>query len=270
MAENLEGNVKKKLSQSKEKCPGLNEEVYMLTDYIENIIGDECEPLDMLVCLVLSLADVRRGRSGFVSYEYKELPIQMEERRAQILAQAVYFPQIVDAVFSESFAKEFRIICKTKLGYDPPKREKIYDPYEHIEGNYPEYVIVAVNWWANAIRHPKFDNGNNDASEIKTRMLTQMVNAKSKITQWQIEKFKQTLAKKILQIIENSQKQKCIISVEYEPDDTLYASAKEAGIKETESFPWITHMTITPKKVSVSEGYNAEWKTIWSKEFLKK
>lgn len=270
MAKKLECNVKKKLSQSKEKCPGLNEEVYILADYISKVISDECEPLDMLVCLVLSLADVRRGRSGFASNGYKKMPKRIENRKAQILAQAVFFPQIVDAVLDENFATEFRKLCKVKLGFNPPKREKVYDQYEDIEGNYPEYVKVAANWWANAIQHPKFDNGSNDVNEIRTKMLTKMVNAKNKITQEQIENFKQNLAKKILHEVECSQNEQFTISVDYEPDQILYLSAKDAGIEETESFPWKTDMQVTKKKVCVSAGGNAEWKTIWSKKILNK
>lgn len=270
MAEKLENNVKKKLSQCKEKCPGLNEEVYILADYITKVISDKCEPLDMLVCLALSLADVRRERSGFISYGYNELPKRMVKRKAQIIAQAVYFPQIVDAVFSENFAKEFRKLCKIKLGYDPPKRQKVYNQHEEIEGEYPENIIVAVNWWTNALQHPKFDNGSNDANEIRTQMLTKMVNAKSKITQEQLEDFKQNLAQRILQIMENTQNEECTISVDYEPDEILYISARKAGIKETESFPWSTQMQITDEKVCVSVGCNAKWKTIWSKKILEK
>lgn len=265
MAKKLASNMKKRLSQCKQKCPGLNEEVYILAEYISKVISDECDPLDLLVCLALSLADVRRGRSGFVNYGYQILPEQIEVRKAQIIAQAVFFPQIVDAILDENFATEFRVLCKKKLGFDPPKREKTYNQHEEIGGNYPEYVVVAVNWWTNAIRHPKFDTGSNEVNEIRTQMITKMVNAKSKITKEQIKNFKSILAKMILQKMKDSGHNELIISVDYAPDQILYLSARKAGIKETESFPWKTNMLITPDKVCVSSGEYATSITIWSK-----
>lgn len=159
MSERTMSNVREKLSKSREMCPGLSEEVYALTDYMAKVANDELVPQGLVMCFVLSMEDIRRGENGFAFAESKEILEYLAMHKTQVLAQAVYVPQIIDAIADEDFANEFREICKEMLHFDPPRREEKYNQSAEIEGNYTEYVKVAVNWWANAIVNPKFDNG---------------------------------------------------------------------------------------------------------------
>lgn len=93
----------------------------------------------------------------------------------------MYVPQVIDAIANEDFANEFRKICKELLNFDPPKRERKYDQNADIDGDYPEYVKVAVNWWANAIANPKFDNGDDSHADGMAFLLAMMVNSQSSI-----------------------------------------------------------------------------------------
>lgn len=258
-------NVREKLSKSRESCPGLSEEVYALTDYMADVANNSLEPYGMLMLLVLSMEDIRGGKNGFAVAESKEIPEYLKKHKAQVLAQAVYVPQIIDAIADEDFANEFRKICKASLNFDPPKRVEKYDKKADIDGDYPEYVKVAVNWWANAIVNPKFDNGDDKNTGTMAFFLAMMVNSKSSISKEQIDIFKKELADIIVEEMEFSWNGECSLDVDYQPDMLLYEAAREAGINSDMRFPWKTHMYISKDKVSVSEGYRSPLETLWEK-----
>lgn len=263
MTEKTMSNVREKLSKSREMCPGLSEEVYALTDYMASVANDELVPLGMLTCLMLSMEDIRRGKNGFTCAGSKEIPEYLSKYKTQVLAQAVYFPQVIDAIADEDFANEFREICKEVLNFDPPKREEKYNPNAEIGGDYPEYVKVAVNWWANAIVNPKFDNGDDTATGGMAFLLAMMVNSKKSISKEQVDTFKKKLAQIIVEEMESSWGGDCRLGVDYHPDRLLYMAAQKAGINDDMGFPWKTHMHITKNNVSVSAGYAAPWETLW-------
>lgn len=258
-------NVREKLSKSREMCPGLSEEVYALTDYMADNANDSLVPLGLAMLLVVSLDDIRRGEKFFSAEESKELPEYLSKHKAQVLAQAVYVPQIIDAISDEDFANEFREICKEMLNFDPPKRDGKYDQNADIDGDYPEYVCVAVNWWANAIVNPKFDNGDDNTAEKMTLLLAMMVNSKSAISKEQIDIFKKELADIIVAQMESSWNGECRLGVDYHPDMLLYNAVQKAGIDDDMGFPWKTNMCISKDKVSVSAGKTAHWETLWKK-----
>lgn len=267
MSERTMSNVREKLSKSREMCPGLSEEVYALTDYMAKVATNDrlVPPDDMVMLLALSMEDIKRGENGFAVAESKEIPEYLIEHKTQVLAQAVYVPQVIDAIADEDFANEFREICKEVLNFDPPKRDEKYDQNADIEGDYPEYVKVAVNWWANAIANPKFDNGDDSIAGGMALLLTMMVNSKSSIGKEQIGIFKKELAEIIVAQMKSSWNGECCLGVDYHPDMLLYNAAQKAGINDDMGFPWKTNMCISKDKVSVSAGYAAPWETLWEK-----
>lgn len=263
MTEKTMNNVREKLSRSREMCPGLSKEVYALTDYMASVANDKLLPQGMLSCLVLSMIDIRREINGFSCEESNEFPEYLSKHKLQILAQAVYFPQVIDAIADEDFANEFRKICKELLQFDPPKREEKYNQNAEIGGDYPEYVKVAVNWWANAIVNPKFDNGDDSVAGEMTFLLAMMVNSKNSISKEQIAIFKKELAQLIIEKMDSSFVGECRLGVDFHPDRLLYTAAQKAGIDNNMGFPWKTNMRITKNNVSVSAGYAAPWETLW-------
>lgn len=261
MSERTMSNVKKKLSKSREMCPGLGEEVYALTDYMAKVANDRLVPQGMVMLLALCMEDIRRGENGFAGAESKKIPEYLTNHKTQVLAQAVYVPQIIDAIADEEFANEFRSICKDVLHFDPPRREEKYDQYADIDGDYPEYVKIAVNWWANAIVNPKFDNGD-DSTGIAV-LLRMMVNTKNSISKEQIAIFKKELADLIVEQLNSTSYGECRLGVDYQPDTLLSTAAQKAGIANDIGFPWKTDMVISKEKVSVSAGYAASWEDLW-------
>ena len=251
-------NVREKLSNSREMCPGLSEEVYALTDYMAGVANDELVPQGMLRLLVLCMEDIRRGENSFSCEKSKEFPEYLIKHKQQVLAQAVYFPQVIDAIADEEFANEFRISCRGLLDFDPPKREEKYKLNAEFGGDYPEYVKVAVNWWANAITNPKFDNGDDNMPDMMNFLLTMLVSSESSINKEQKAIFKKELAQLIVEEIKTSWYGECSLDV----DMMLCSAAQKAGIDEM-VFPWKTKMLITKNKVSVSSGYGAQYKTLW-------
>ena len=254
-------NVREKLATSRDACPGLSEEVYALVDYLAKVANDTFEPSGLALFLYLSMEDIRRGSNGFARAESKEIPEYLKEHKSQVLAQAVYVPQIVDAIADKDFADEFRKICKETLGFDPPRREEKFDLNTQFEGDYPEYITVAVNWWANAIYNPKFDNGEDSMASLMALMLS----SKNSFTKEQLSTFKKELASEIIKNLNDSYDGECSLRVDYHPEGLLFTAAKKAGIDDDTSFPWKTCMHISEKEVSVSAGYGADWQTLWKK-----
>lgn len=266
MTEKKMSNVMEKLSKSREMCPGLSKEVYALTDYMAKVAAtDRLGPLGMVKILVLSMEDIQRGGNRFAVAESKEISEYLIKHKTQVFAQAVYVPQIIDAIADEDFANEFRELCKKVMNFDPPKRDEKYDQNADIEGDYPEYVKVAVNWWANAIVNPKFDNGDDSLAGVIVFISTMMVNSKSSISKEQIGIFKKELADIIVAQMNSSLNGECRLEVDYHPDKKLYIAAQKASINDYIGFPWKTNMRISKDKVSVSAGYVAPWETLWEK-----
>ena len=252
-------NVNKKLSKSREMCPGLSEEVYALTDYMA-VVANEClVPIGLAIVLTMALEDVKRETNGFSNAIQKEKFKYLVEHRTQVLAQAVYVPQIIDAIADEDYAKEFRTICKEVLGFDTPKRTEKYNLNAELDGDYPEYVKVAVNWWANAISNPKFDKGDDRSSGTMAFLSRMMVNCKKSISQKQLNIFKKELANLIVTQMKQSWSGECTISVDYNPDEILSSAAQKAGLDTGFGFPWKTGMRISQNKVTASAGRRGAW-----------
>jgi len=159
MTEIIMNNVREELSKAREKCIGMSEEVYAVTDYMSIVANDSLYPFGLVVCLALVMDHMEQGK--FVNCSNKELTQYLGEHKNQVMIQMPYVLQVIDEIAEPEFAEEVRSICKQVMDWNPPKRVKA-----ELDGNYPEYVKVAVDWWANAIASPNFDNGDDDMPKI--------------------------------------------------------------------------------------------------------
>lgn len=246
-------NIKEKLANARTLCPGMSKDFYILTDYMSENCNDELVPIGMLVMIVCILDDFEKGRCGWAGSEFSE---ELAKRKDFIKDEIKWIPQLIDAIADEEFAQEFRREWKKIFGFIPPKRVK--NQVIETEEQYPEYVKVAVDWWANAILAPKFDNG-----VALPGFLSFSIGATAKeYSEEEIKLFKDVLAKGI---IEEMNKWKCSnINVDYHPCRILAVAGKLIGVDDMFGYPCKTDMRISKEEVSVSAGYGATWDTIWS------
>lgn len=253
MAEIIMNNVREKLSKAREKCVGMSEEVYAVTDYMSVVANDTLYPEGIAVILALIMDDVQRGRTGFASFPDKELPVYLREHKNQVLTQMPYVLQVIDEIAEPEFAKEVRNICKQIMNWNPPKRSKA-----ELDDSYPAYVKVAVDWWANAIASPKLDNG-----DEMPFMLMQMISATGKsYSEEEVKLFKTTLAEGIIN--EMKEYGRCTLRVDYHPCDVLAEAGGKIGVSSMSGWPWKTTMYVSEKKVEVYAGYGAPNKILWT------
>ena len=115
-------------------------------------------------------------------------------------------------------------------------------------------IDIAVEWWGNILKNPKFEHG--DYSE--TGMLTKFIakHCQNPITNEGIKKFKINLKK----LLKNMNKSKYRIdpyqlSCDYHPCLTLFNAIKNTKINDN-NFPWKTMMRFDENgKVFISYGY---------------
>ena len=245
-------NVREKMANARNLCKGMSEEIYAFTDYISEVANDTLAPQGLVLCYFLAMDDIEKGRNGFAAAKSTKLPSYLVQHKNMVLSQAVYFPQIVDELADEAFAEEFRDICKMTLGIDPPKRVKA-----EVDAKYPEFVRIAVDWWANAVAAPKLDNGEELPSFIGA-MAAKSVKPQSEEG---VKAFKETLAEEIIAAIESSGS--CYLSVDYHPCAALAKAGEKLGLNPMMGYPWKTSMNITEKEVRVKAGYGAGSQILW-------
>lgn len=233
----------------------MSRELNEFTNYMAMVANDELYPQGMLMMYACALDDVQNGKSGFAPDHEGKLPQYLVDKKSQVLAQAIYFPQVIDEIADPQFAEEFRKDCKQILKIDPPKK---INP--KIDGEYPEYVTVAVDWWTNAIASPKQDNGEDRGSVLA--VLTSMRKNKMNSAE-SVKNFKKVLADGIEKQIKMYGY--CSLDVDYHACQLLMEAGKEMKLDSMLNFPWKTHMNINPDKVEVSSGYGAPFETIWRK-----
>ncbi len=115
-----------------------------------------------------------------------------------------------------------------------------------------EQIEAAVNWWANAIRNPKFDDGDDGSGGGMAMMMATL--ARKSPNEDEIEAFKVALAE---ELCSNENVAYLGLSCDYGPDGTLADALQKAGMDV--SLPWKTNMNFRDGKVSVSHGYRAEY-----------
>jgi hypothetical protein len=113
-------------------------------------------------------------------------------------------------------------------------------------------VELAVNWWADAIRNPKHDNGDSSSTGGVTMALATML-SNNVITEEQIELFKQTLTS---ELEDNENIARYGIHCDYGPCLSLETAMNSGDIPPIQA-PWKTNMRFAEGKVFVSYGYAA-------------
>jgi hypothetical protein len=247
-------NTRAKLANARKLCPGMSKDFYLLTDYMSMNSKDELNPMDVGMLVFLIQDDLEKGRRGF-NPGPKELPKELMERRKFVKNEIVWVPQLIDAIADDEFATEFRSIWGQFFGPVPPKR--INTAAVNTDETYPEYVKVAIDWWANAIQSPKMDNG----LDIPMKFSFAMVRAVKEYTPEEIKIFKEALAKGIFDDMEKFGR--CHIGVDYGPMGSLSIAGQLIGIDSSMGYPIKTYMFITEKEVTVRAGDGAETEVIW-------
>ena len=182
-------NAVEKFSKARENCVGMSEEVYAVIDYMSTVAHDSLYPQWMVMYLGMVMDDVRRGRCGFAFSLDKKLPVYLRNHKNQVLSQIPYVLQVIDEIAETEFAEEVRVICKKVMNWDPPKRVKA-----ELDDNYPVYVKVAVDWWANEVASRKHENGK-DMADLPMKMVS---GARNSYTDEKMKLFKITLADEII------------------------------------------------------------------------
>lgn len=254
MTKKVMNDVKKKLSQSREMCPGLSERAYILAEYMSEIAPNKTSPLGLAVCLARAVRDTYQERWRKRTRK-EELWNHLLLDAKRIRNQAVNIPQIVDVIAEADFAEEFRTICKEQFNFDPPR----YGTSQQKE--YPEYVKVAVDWWANAIIAPKLDTEGAAISSDLAGIIEEEEGIVSYLVE-DINAFKATLAEEIME--DMTARGVCTLSVDYHPCEALEAAGKKIGVHQAFGYPLKTSMTIWKYMVEVQVGYGAERKTLWT------
>ena len=139
-------NVREKLSHSRNLCFNLSERLYLLADYMAEVVMDSVTSDS----LATSLETVSRDLYNY-NWQGKTKNRKLQEHLLfdvkRIRNQIPNFPTMIDALADKSFAQEFRAICKKRYGFNPP-------PYG-TKQEYPQYVEVAVEWWLNTFSSSK-------------------------------------------------------------------------------------------------------------------
>ena len=264
-------NIREKLANARELCPGMSRDFYILTDYMSKNTKDELVPMEMMRLSVCVQNDIQTGRNGLEG----ELPEELAQRRNFVLYEIQWIPQLVDAIADEEFATEFRMHWKECIGTVPPKR--VDTKAVETDTEYPAYVKAAIDWWANAIVSPKFDDG----EALPALFAFLMAGAAKEYTPAEIKTFKEALAKGIQD--EMSKYGRCNLSVDYHPCRVLARAGNLIGVNDMIGYPCIvlaragnligvndmvgypckTDMYVSEEKVSVRAGYGAPVEVIW-------
>lgn len=244
-------NIREKLANARELCPGMSRDFYILTDYMSKKTNDELVPMEMITLSVCVQNDIQTGRNGLEG----ELPEELAQRRNFVLYEIQWIPQLVDAIADEEFATEFRMHWKECIGTVPPKR--VDTKAVETDTEYPAYVKAAIDWWANAIVSPKFDNG----EALPALFAFLMAGAAKEYTPAEIKTFKEALAKGIQD--EMSKYGRCNLSVDYHPCRVLARAGNLIGVNDMIGYPGKTDMYVSEEKVSVRAGYGAPVEVIW-------
>ena len=117
-----------------------------------------------------------------------------------------------------------------------------------------EQIEKAVNWWADIVQKPKFDNGDKSSAGATCFILATLSRAKCEPTADQIIEFKKNLKT----MLENAETLPYMgLFCDYQPESPLSEAAEKSGISKL-NFPWKTSMWFRDGKVTVSYGYAAE------------
>lgn len=170
-------------------------------------------------------------------------------------------------VFKRGIKKKAAI--KAEMKKAAVEAENLYEAIKAIENideaikkeNLEEIIQVATEWWTQAIKNPKFDNG--DYSDKGTIAMMVATVANDNIVTPEVELVFKTELKKIIysQLINPGY---IVLSVDYWPNYYLAVAAQKAGLSAI-GFPFKTEMHMDRKKVIVKDGYGADYQVIYDK-----
>lgn len=127
-------------------------------------------------------------------------------------------------------------------------------------------TIVAAKWWTNAIANPtpnSFCNGDRKSNEsFMVMMMGHMLAQQNAAAPEQLEAFCELLCKRLESELDKTSR--ITLDCDYGPCKLLGEAAEEVGIN-TCLFPFKRRMNITSTSVEVKDGYDASWKTLYSK-----
>ena len=120
---------------------------------------------------------------------------------------------------------------------------------------YPPSLIsfqdwLAANWWADAVTHTKYDNGDDGPAGGMAMMLATL--SRQSVDGGQREKFVQAITAE-MECFEDHD----TLDVDYAPCNELRNAMTRAGIS-THNAPWKTIMWFCNGGVQVKHGYGAE------------
>ena len=245
-------NVNEKFANLRNTCPGMDKDIYVLTDYIATIVNEELVPQGLILQLALLSSDIEKGKS---SLEENPLPAAIVNNKKKHMALLTHLPTVIDKIADKKFAKEFRKLSIDILGDEIPIIEKKeYNPIS----DYPENIQAAVKWWANKIQEPPEFNTDN----LTPNSIIKILQGQSIITPQKLNIFKETLARNIK--IELDRYHYSTLSVDNTPCQDLKNAGDAAGINSMYDFPWRTKMNIEEDKIEVYSPGKSE--IIWIKD----
>ncbi len=125
---------------------------------------------------------------------------------------------------------------------------------------------AASLWWAESLRWPKHDNGDDSDRGAMSQLMANMIAMKydNQLTGPALDRFADELAKLVADLL--AQTSQVLLDVDYDPCRLLVEASKAAGLELVScSWPWKTTMWITPYEVEVRHGYGAPVQTIWQR-----
>jgi hypothetical protein len=127
---------------------------------------------------------------------------------------------------------------------------------------YNNEIEVAVNWWIEALKNPKFDIGDPSPSGAFFNLMASSVAAANSdlITEEALKVFKETLSRLIAEDLGSFDV--CEISCDYRPEGVLASAAKEAGLSGN-LFPVKTVCNVEIGRVQVETGCGVKLITLY-------
>lgn len=243
-------NAKEKFAKARELCPGMEEELYTMTDYLATIIKDTLIPAR----LILTVSDIenaiKKGKNNYKGKTFPEFFIK-NPWRAEVAITAL--SQCVDAIADGDFADEYRKLGNDFFGAVLPKKINTASGED-----YPEYAKVAAEYWANSLQTRDFNNGD----ELTSIFTMAIAGSKREYTEAELKIFKESLAEYVYEKVETYGN--CTVDVDYGPCYILAKAGKLIGVDPFD-YSWKTSMIVTKEKVTVRDGYGADRRILYQK-----
>jgi hypothetical protein len=130
-----------------------------------------------------------------------------------------------------------------------------------------EQVETAADWWVEALRNPKFDNGDNSMASLTAGNLATAASILNPLKEETLAVFRKMLVEQLSKdapfFIEGKGRFPEILKVDYNPEGVLFWVAHNAGINtRLTSFPWKTTMRFTGGGVKVACGYGSDYEDL--------